>query len=117
MLPKTHRFSPRVEAQDFFRQARIVGVHSIAVYYQRASEVKNWKATVIVSKKIASSAVVRNKMKRVLRMATRTILDEIDQEKFGVQLAIVAKPAILKRDSADIIQDVRTALLKLFGEK
>lgn len=113
MLPSRHRFSPRTQEPHFFSSALVYGTSALVVYVAPFAQGKTWQATVIVPKKIASQAVVRNTTKRLLREAVRTQQTLLDTILPPIRLAVVAKPAILNRDLAYISREFNQILQKI----
>lgn len=63
----------------------------------------------IVSKKISKSAVVRNKIRRRLSEAIKSIIKEI---KTGADVALIALPGIEKKDFSEIEKSLAVLLKK-----
>lgn len=88
MLPKKFRLS-RQEFKDVMKNGRLISGRLAGVLVHRPSSIVHHpfpKAGIIVSKKLSSKAVVRNKLKRRLRAALQIVLPEIQPEMHFVVL-------------------------------
>ena len=109
MLPQKHRFSPRKEDLHFFSNAAVVANKVLVLYANKKSKAGQWKATVVVSKKVNNKATGRTAIKRMLREALYTTIEsDSTTEKLlsSAKLVVVAKPAILSCNQAEISKQV-----------
>lgn len=63
MISKEHRFRHRFSVRGAYRGAKTVRNNSISLKYN-SNPNHPWRATVVVSRKVNKSAVVRNKIRR-----------------------------------------------------
>ncbi len=108
MIPKKHRLSKQAEVVSTTARGR--GFFSSSFILKTIIDPKAEKAkfTVVVSNKISKSAVVRNRIKRVIREAVRHYLDKMKPGKYAI---IVKRSAILVT-SKDLSAEVKTSLIK-----
>lgn len=106
MLDRKHRLTKRSSFSYVYKNGTNASNNILKVYCVNSVGVKIGFS---VSNKLGK-AVVRNKIKRRLRAATREILPQI---KSGVQVIIVAKPAILDASFADIVSQLRQLFIKV----
>ncbi len=108
MIPKKNRLSKQAEVVSTTARGRSFFSNSFIFKQLPDTKADQAKFTVIVSNKISKSAVVRNKLKRIIREAIRPHLDKM---KFGKYAIIVKRPAVTVT-SKDLSAEVKTALVK-----
>jgi len=64
----------------------------------------------IVSKKISNDAVDRNRIKRAMKEAVRQSFRDIGK---GFEIVFFAKPNVCRKSTAEIMNEVRSFLLKI----
>ncbi len=108
MIPKKHRLTKQAEV--IATTARGRSFFSGSFVFKTLPDHKNDKVkfTVIVSNKISKSAVVRNRLKRLIREAIRPNLEKMKVGKYAI---IVKRSAILV-SGKDLSAEVKTALIK-----
>ena len=90
MLPKTHRFTARKEIRQVFHQGFRKQSHSFVLVSWQPTERINlpWRATIIVSKKVAPLATSRNAIRRKI---SEVICQQKDLFKNGTDVVILAQ--------------------------
>ncbi len=108
MLPKKYRLSKTAEVSKTTAKGRTFFSQSFLIKYLVDKELTEPHITVIVSNKIAKSAVSRNKIKRAIRFAVEQVLDQIRPANY----AILVKKAVLNQSVVELKQEVLEALKK-----
>lgn len=90
MLPKTHRFTARKEIRQVFQHGFRKQSHSFVLVSWQPTERINlpWRVTIIVSKKIAPLATIRNAIRRKI---SEVIWQQKDLFKNGTDAVILAQ--------------------------
>jgi ribonuclease P protein component len=107
MLPKKHRLSKHAEVAKTTAKGRSFFSSSFIIK-SLVSSGATTKFTVITSVKVSKSAVVRNRIKRIIRQVIQNNLDKI---KSG-QYAIIVKRAAVGVISQELAKEVQQALEK-----
>lgn len=84
MLTRHHRFSGSKDIRMLYKKGSTARTRYMSAHF-RYSEERPWRATVVVSKKVHKSAVVRNRIRRRIYELLRT---RHDKELPGVQVVI-----------------------------
>lgn len=108
MLPKKHRLSKHAEVATTTARGRSFFSQSFILKSLIGPKQTTIKVTVITSVKVSKSAVVRNRVKRIIREAVHNQLDKI---KSG-QYVIIVKQSATKISGAELSSEVTTALKK-----
>jgi ribonuclease P protein component len=107
MIPRKNRLQLRGNA-EFFNTAGKIHGRLVTVFYQY-SDKSSPEIAVIVSKKTASKATQRNRMKRAVGSIVTELLDDV--AGLGLQAAIVIqKPALTASRS-----ETKQAIQKIFN--
>jgi len=104
MLAKEFRLRRPKEFKFVYGKGKAVATNLIVLHFVKAEEEKA-QAGFVVSKKIGK-AVVRNRVKRMLREAYR----RWHRELRGFKLIFLARKPIIKADFDDIVLSVREVL-------
>lgn len=107
MLPPPLRL-PLREYKDFFKTARKQFSPLFLIYWQKSDQPTS-KAQVVVSKKVARSAVVRNRVKRKLRH----VLSDVLPQRQGLSIVVIANKKTLLATSQELMNEVMVTLRKL----
>lgn len=108
MLPKKHRLSKHAEVATTTARGRSFFSPSFILKSISGPKQTTAKFTVITSVKVSKSAVVRNRVKRIIREVIHGHLEKI---KFG-QYVIIVKQAATKIPGNELSSEVKTALIK-----
>ncbi len=108
MLPKKHRLSKHAEVAKTTARGRSFFSQSFILKSLALPKAEVAQFTVIVSTKAVKTAVIRNRLKRVIRQA---IHPHIKQIKSG-QYAIIIKRSAATITSKDLAVEVVEALTK-----
>lgn len=106
MLPKKNRITRKDFPANNRQGFRVFSQFFTIVVYK---EIKETKISVVVSKKISKSAVVRNKTRRVFYEAVKVCLDEFN--KICV-IVIYPKKESLSADFKEIVEELKKTLKK-----
>jgi ribonuclease P protein component len=105
MLPQTHRLAKTKDVQLAFARGRGFFSPFLTVKYLKLAE-PNRRFTVVVSTKVSKKAVVRNRIKRLLREFIRLNLKNFLPGDF----AVVIKPAAMKVEEKVLLQEFEKLL-------
>lgn len=108
MLPKKHRLSKHAEVATTTARGRSFFSQSFIIKSLTGPKQASVKITVITSVKVSKSAVVRNRVKRIIREAVHNHLNKI---KSG-QYVIIVKQAATKIPGSELSTEVTSALIK-----
>ena len=108
MLPKKHRLSKHAEVATTTARGRSFFSPSFILKSLIGPKQVTAKVTIITSVKVSKSAVVRNRVKRIIREAVHGHIDKI---KSG-QYVIIVKQAATKIPSSELSSEVTSALIK-----
>ncbi len=110
MLPKKHRFTARKEIRQVFHHGFRKQSHSFVMVSWQPTERINlpWRATIIVSKKVAPLATQRNKIRRVISELIWKTKDVIIP---ATDIALLVRKSIDTNNSSSL----QNELLRLLG--
>lgn len=111
MLPKKHRLTKTVDVKTTTARGRCFFNPHFVLKSHRIGDVA--RLTVIVSVKVSKKAVVRNRIKRVIRESIRPLLSEIP----AGQYAIIAKSSIIQLTGLELRQLVQQFIQKVLKTK
>jgi ribonuclease P protein component len=100
MLSSNNRFHGRGSIRAVFRSGRVVRNQLFTIKYSRHQHRRSPRFAIVVSKKIAKSAVIRNRIRRRLYECFRRHLDRIDQP-FDI-VVIVTSVEVATRPAAEL---------------
>jgi ribonuclease P protein component len=107
MLAKQQRLTKNKDLEKVFQQGR--------TYYSKllgagvlTNQLQSNRFALIVSAKVSRKAVERNKLKRQIRQAIRELNSQLAK---GVDLVIIARPALLQRS----YQAIKSGLKKVLA--
>jgi len=109
VLPKKHRLKKKKEFERVFKKGKSAKKDFLFIKFIKNS-LDTTRFGFIVSRKISKKAVVRNKVKRRLREATREMLPEI---KPGYDIVVVAQRGIEKLNFFQIKDNLKELLKKI----
>ena len=104
MLPRQNRLKEKIDFDNIFKNGKKISTPYFLFTYIKSNPEKPTLIGIIASKKVGG-AVQRNRAKRILRVASRVILEKYPK---GLNITIVANSQILSHSSAEleaIIQD------------
>ena len=107
MLKKIYRLRKKYQFNYVYKVGKVIRQPNLLLFYC-SSKNKNIKVGLSVNKKVGG-AVVRNRVKRLLREALRPSLSVL---KPNFNIIIFAEPSIVSANFACIKQQIDTALLK-----
>lgn len=105
MLKKSHRLAKTTHVKTVFAKGRGFFNGLFTIKFLKRGEVSRF--TVVVSTKVSKNAVVRNRIKRVLREYIRLHIPSLALGDY----AIIVKPAAAKIDSKDLPGHLKSLLL------
>lgn len=108
MLPKKNRLTKTAEVNLTTAKGRTFFSPSFLIKFLNKPEVKNPQITVIASVKVSKSAVIRNRLKRIIRQGLHEYIDKI---KPGYYVFIVKHSAV-SNEPANIRQELLQTLKK-----
>ncbi len=108
MLPFENRIKKKKDFEIIFKKGDIFHSETMVSIFLK-NELKETRFGFIVSKKVSSKAVSRNRIKRVLREQTRLMLDKI---KKGFDIVVIAKKEISEKDSKTIAAEIEELFTK-----
>lgn len=103
MLPKKHRLQLRSEAPFFTFPYRAQSTH-VRLHWRFESFQEFSQAAVVVSKKVAPTAVERNRLKRVVRATLFPLLSSLPSELRIVVFPKSADTSEVTRQLQDLLQ-------------
>lgn len=107
MLPQKYRLRSKSDFQKVLKKGKVIQGKFLGLAVYRGEDGPA-KLGIIVSNKISKKAVVRNRVKRILRRAAR---DYMLTAPSGLLLVFLAKKAIVEQEAEDIVKEA-SALLK-----
>ncbi len=117
MLPKKHRLKNYKAFIATYKLKNTVSDSNICIYFgkKKQSPDIDTKIAFVVSKKIHKRAVVRNRIKRLMRESFRLILKNSELENIHKYLSVicVAKPNSVNSD----FRNIKTSLTYLLSRK
>ena len=111
MLPKKYRLRKRKEIEKIFRKGNSKNLDLVFIKFLR-NNLENPRFCFVVSKKISNKAVIRNKIKRLLREVVRK--EVLPNLKTNCDYLVIAKPLILNKNYWQIKKDLEKGII---GEK
>ncbi len=84
MLPKINRLNIRTYFKEIRGTGRKLTTSYYSFYYRISSECSSPQINIVVSKKVAKSAVKRNRMRRSINAIMRKLIPDIDQSLQGL---------------------------------
>jgi len=109
MLPKENRLHKDKEIKDLAKSGQTFFLPELVIKYKKNKEDKT-KIAFIVSSRVDKRAVLRNKLTRRLKEATKDILPNL---KSGYSVLIIAKKKALELEFKDIKKQLDFAFDKL----
>lgn len=95
MIPGKYRFHGLASLRYLHRNSKIVRCSYFAIKYNTNSRQRNYRAAIVVSKKVSKSAVVRNRIRRrlyeIIRRNSGLLVKPVDMAVivYDVQLAVM----------------------------
>ncbi len=114
MLPKEHRLRRERDFDRVFKNGATITRPPLRAKIARREDAGPARIGVIVGRRVSRRAVVRHRIKRIIRAAVHGELAEIPA---GCDVAIVALPGAENLDSNDLHSRVRSLLKELTMEK
>lgn len=108
MFPKKHRLQKAKEVQATFARGRAFFSPYFLIKYKNDPADK--KFTVVVSTKVHKRAVVRNRIKRLMREAIKQQIKDLPSGYF----VVIAKPKVMEIYDGKITAEVLVLLRKFF---
>jgi len=108
VLPKHQRLRKNDDFKEVFKAGRYVGGNFISLKIKKADR-EYPRVGFIVGKKVAKSAVVRNKIKRQLREAAR---EHMKGAKGAVDIVVMPSPEIGTKSFQEIRDEIRKVFEK-----
>jgi len=108
MLPKKNRIKKEKDFETVFKNSKSLR-NDLIVFKITNNKAETNRFGFVVSKKISKSAVVRNRVKRRLAEAIRSMIGGM---KKGVDLVLIALPGIEKENFSEVKKAVEEALTK-----
>lgn len=99
MFSKKNRLSKRKDILLVLKKGEKITTSVCNLYLLRGDPKEEARISIVVSKKVSGSAVVRNKVKRIFREILRSKVDELQR---GLRLVIVARREVLGAEKAFI---------------
>ncbi len=103
MIPKSKRFPMRTQFLEFRRLARRFFSQNLILYYRPSSEIK---LAVVVPKKVNRRAVVRNRLKRLLKK-------ELLKYQLGWMVVLVKSAHLEKSQLSPVVEELLSLLREL----
>ena len=103
MLPKANRLKRKEDFQAVFQRGQAVANRQFVCYTLRDSSLTGRRIGVSVSKKVGK-AVVRNRVKRLMRESVRSMLDELPE---GIDVVVIARVSAKDLDYHKTLQSLR----------
>jgi ribonuclease P protein component len=107
MLPQENRLTEKIDFDEVKEKGKIVQSDSFAFAYLAKKAGNPSRFGFVVSTKISKAATLRNRVKRALREAVR---QNIFYTKKGIDGVFLAKTAILKKSTPEIMNEVKQIL-------
>ena len=106
MLPKENRLTHRKDFDNTFKGGKGLFSDILNIKFIN-NNLENSRFGIVVSNKISKKAVIRNKIKRQIREVIHRNLTEINN---GLDIMIICKPEISKKD----FQEIEQTIIQLF---
>lgn len=104
------RLKKRRDFKRVYTYGKSVANRELVLYVMNNPRVKNVRIGISVSKKIGN-AVVRNRVKRLIKESTRTLLEEIPLKEHK-DLIFICRAATARMDFEQMKKSVKDILLK-----
>lgn len=111
MLPKKYRLNLKTEFLRIKESGRYLNGGLVTILYAPSPALK---FGFIVTNKISKKSAKRNRVKRLLREATRGLIPEI---KKNYNFVIIAKPKIVGKGLIEIKKELRTLIFKAINNQ
>lgn len=105
-MKKENRLKKNEEFQQVFKRGKSVANRQFVVYYLKKEQQTNIRVGISVSKKLGN-AVVRNKIKRLVREAIREIIPNLNQ---SCDLVIIARKPTVEMSLDEIKKSLKHVL-------
>ena len=92
MLPRQNRLKDKLDFDNIFKNGRKISTPFFLFAYIKTTPEKPTLIGIVASKKVGG-AVQRNRAKRILRVASRAVLEKYPK---GLNMSFVANSGILK---------------------
>ncbi len=115
MLPKTHRIHTDQDIKELVQTGKTFFLPQLTIKYAPNNDGVT-KVGFIVSSKVDKKAVVRHRLTRRMREASRRLLDDI---RPGYSLLIIAKKAAIELSFEDLSKQLIFAFsqMKIYNKK
>ncbi len=107
MLASENRLKARLDFAKVKKAGELVAGKNLSLAYLKRGEETPTRVGFVVSTKISKRAVVRNRIKRLLRKEMR---ERVGMIKKGYDLVFLVRPAILQASEAEIAGEVEGVL-------
>lgn len=107
MLATANRLTKKTDFENVRQNGKFVTSKDFTVSFLNKKNKDEPRFGFIVSKKISTSAVDRNRIKRVLR---ETIRKNIDSMKVGYDIVIIVKPGILHTPHGKLEKEIKDVI-------
>ena len=108
MLPKKNRLKKKKDFARVYRQGELIKGNFLIVKIID-NQLDYSRFGIVVSKKVSKKATVRNKAKRRLREAIRSVITEI---KGGFDIIVIALEIIQEKDFWQIKEELKKIFLR-----
>lgn len=109
MLPKVNRLKKNKDFERVFKKGRLLK-EDFLILKTIPNDLKNSRFGFIVSQKVSKKAVLRNKIKRWLRVAVLSQLKKGDKIQKPADIVIIVKPGTDIKN----FQEIEQAINKIF---
>lgn len=110
MISRPHRFHGLGSLNYVHRQGQVVRGRELNLKYALNPRRRNWRAAVVVSKKVSKSAVVRNRIRRRIYGALQLQAPNIDSnydlvfQAFSPELAAMPAPELQRLVAGQLLK-------------
>ena len=108
MLPKKHRLTKHADVAKTTARGRSFFSKSFILKLLLSPKQNTAQFSIIASVKVSKSAVVRNRLKRIIRQAIHTHINKIKSGKY----AIILKQSATIIPSNELAEETTTALVR-----
>jgi len=108
MLPKINRLTKKKDFDAVYKKGR-TAAGGFLIFKFIKNETAITRVGFVVSKKVSNKAVIRNKTKRRLREAARTLISNVIE---GIDLVIIARPASKDKSFEEIKTEIERLIKK-----
>lgn len=109
MIPRKFRLSGKGNIEKVKRDGRSVQSDTFGLKYLKNSSDLNSRFGLVVSKKISAKAVIRNKIKRMIRYSFMQLAPAISED---YDILLFAKKNILGSSTASVLKELKESLEK-----